>query len=671
MKKQLLALLTALLLFPLYSSAQNQLSDSIKQMETVAATPADTVRVSTANTTQSNEELQHYRAILEKKEINISIMSVLKGLLGMAVLIFIAWLFSTNRRAVDWGTVIRGLLLTATIAFLVLQPSPGMGLGSMLIRLFITALLCTIWTLSRGMLNKKAIPSIAIFTIVLFIIFQFVPVQSVFEFLGKCFTAVLEWTKAGSGFLLGSLMDVNTFGFVFAFQILPTIIFFSALTSLLFYLGIIQKVVWAMAWALTKAMGLSGPESLATAGNIFLGQTESPLMIKAYIPAMNRSEVMLIMTAGMATMAGGVLAAYIQMLGNGDPVLTIEFAKHLLSASVMAAPGAVVISKILVPQTEKIDEKIEVSKEKIGKNLLDAISNGTAEGLKLAVNVAAMLLVFYALIAGVNYLFKFSGRLSLLQDAAILGGLVVGFTATYLTKKAGGKQLRYIYYGIIGVTFAICAAYSMGAKAGAVAPSDILGIGGFIGLLTISAAIGTLIAIPLIKNGHAKKLHIANGCIAVLLVVVVVLMSVWQTGSANLNSIIATATGGSYSVLSLEFILGYAFSPVMWLIGVCSNDMTLVGQLLGQKVILTEFVAYGELSKFIATGAFTEVKSMIMATYILCGFANFASVGIQIGGIGSLAPNQKPLLASFGMRALLGGTLAALVSATMVGIILG
>jgi CNT family concentrative nucleoside transporter len=418
----------------------------------------------------------------------------------MCVLLGIAWMCSTNRRGIHWPTVGKGVLIQLIIA------------GSVL---------------------------------------YFPPVQAFFDFFGKCFVAVLNWTKAGSGFLFGDLIDPSRFGFIFAFQILPTIIFFSALTSLFFYLGIIQKVVWLMAWLLTKALKLSGAESLAVAGNIFLGQTEAPLMVKAYVPSMTRSEVMLMMSAGMATMAGGVLAAYIGMLGGGDRIMEMEFAKHLLSASVMAAPGAIVISKILAPQCETIDNKIEITKDKIGKNILDAISNGATEGLKLAGNVAAMLLVFYALIAGCNFIFEKIGE--------------------------------------------------------------------------------------------------------------------WT----HLNPLIVEATQGSFKGLSLEFLLGYTFAPIIWIMGVPWSDVPLVGQLLGEKLIMTEFVGYQSLSEMIRSGAFADTRSVIMAVYVLCGFANFASVGIQIGGIGGIAPNQKTLLSQFGMRALLGGTLAALMSATMVGMFLG
>lgn len=429
-----------------------------------------------------------------------SIIALLRGLLGIFTLILLAWLFSSNRKAVAWRVVLVGLLIQVGLAFGVL----------------------------------------------------FIPfVEHTFEFIGKIFVVILDFTKIGSTFLFNDLMNVQSFGFIFALQILPTIIFFSALTSVLFYLGIIQKVVWALAWLMTKALKISGAESLSVAGNIFLGQTESPLMIKAYLPKMNDSEMLLVMIGGMATVAGGVMAAYISFLGGDDPVQRLLFAKHLLTASVMAAPGAVVMSKILIPQTEEIDMKVEVGQEKIGKNFLDALSNGTTEGLKLAANVGAMLLVFFAFIAMVNFiLMKFGG---------------------------------------------------------------------------------------------------------------------WT----SLNEMVVSWTGGQYTSVSLEFILGYTFAPLMWAIGVNVQDITLVGQLLGEKLIASEFVGYTSLAGMKEASVFAHQKSVIMATYMLCGFANFASIGIQIGGIGGLAPNKRWFLSKYGMKALIGGTLASLLSATIIGTILG
>ncbi|WP_178990133.1 NupC/NupG family nucleoside CNT transporter [Winogradskyella schleiferi] len=444
-----------------------------------------------------------------------SITSLWRGILGMVTLIFIAFLFSSNRKAINWKTVGLGLLFQLIIAI--------------------------------GVLKVDV-------------------VKSAFEFIGQGFIAILGFTQAGSEFLFGGMLDVTSFGFIFAFQVLPTIIFFSALTSVLFYLGLIQKVVKGMGWLLTKVLGISGAESLSVAGNIFLGQTEAPLLIKAYLEKMNKSEILLVMIGGMATVAGAVLAAYIGFLGGEDEALQLFYAKHLLAASVMAAPGAIVISKILFPQTEKINTDVAVSQEKIGSNILEAIANGTTEGLRLAVNVGAMLLVFVAFIAMIN--------------------------------------------GILG------------------------GIAGFDGII--------------IEKWNVN----------------------WHFTS--LNEVIAANT--PYDSLSLEFLLGYVFAPLMWLIGVASEDMALMGQLLGIKLAASEFIGYiqlADLKNVANTTHLTYEKSIIMATYMLCGFANFASIGIQIGGIGSLAPGQRTQLSKFGMKALIGGTLASLVSATIAGMIIG
>ncbi|NRD21310.1 Na+ dependent nucleoside transporter [Winogradskyella eckloniae] len=444
-----------------------------------------------------------------------SFTSLWRGALGMVTLIFIAFLFSSNRRAVNWKTVGIGLLFQLIIAV--------------------------------GVLKVDV-------------------VKSAFEFVGQGFIAILGFTQAGSEFLFGGMLDVNSFGYIFAFQVLPTIIFFSAFTSVLFYLGLIQKIVKGMGWLLSKILGISGAESLSVAGNIFLGQTEAPLLIKAYLEKMNKSEILLVMIGGMATVAGAVLAAYIGFLGGEDEALQLFYAKHLLAASVMAAPGAIVISKILFPQTEAVNTDVTVSQEKIGSNILEAIANGTTEGLKLAVNVGAMLLVFVAIIAMVN--------------------------------------------GILG------------------------GIAGFDGIII-----------------ESWNIH-------------------WHFTS--LNEIIAENT--PYDGLSLEFILGYVFAPLMWLIGVAKEDMALMGQLLGIKLAASEFIGYIQLADLKNAASATHLtyeKSIIMATYMLCGFANFASIGIQIGGIGSLAPGQRKQLSKFGMKALVGGTLASLVSATIAGMIIG
>ena len=490
----LLAFAAVIFLGAFIAKAQQSFDNSLGQDSSV-------VEQTITDTSVPQESVNSNLLKREVKEFTqIKPLNLLRGFFGLAVLIFIAWLFSANRKAVSWRLV-------------------GIGLGLQLV-------------LAIGVLMVR-------------------PVQFFFEFVGKIFVKVLDFSKVGAEFLFGPLVDTESFGAIFAFQILPTIIFFSALASILFYYGIIQKVVGALAWLLGKALRLSGAESLVAAGNIFLGQTEAPFMIKAYLEKMNKSEILLVMIAGMSTVAGGVLAMYIGFLGGDDPSQRLLFAKHLLAASVMAAPGAVVISKILYPQTEAVEGKVEVPKESIGSNVLDAIAIGTTDGLKLAVNVAAMLLVFFALIALVNFVF--------------------------------------------------------------------------------------------LKVGH------------------------WT----HINPWIAEVSDGRYTGLSLQFLLGYLFSPLMWVMGVCPQDMTLVGQLAGEKLIASEFVGYASLSAMKEAGVFFSDKSIIMATYMLCGFANFASVGIQVGGIGALAPGKRLWLTQFGMRALLGGMMASMLSATVVGMILG
>ena len=427
--------------------------------------------------------------------------SFLRGVLGIIFLIFTTYLLSNNKKAINWKTAGFGLILQLVLAIGVLKVS---------------------W------------------------------IKTVFENAGKIFVKILDFTMEGTKFLFGDLVSPDNFGNVFIFSILPTVIFFAALTSILFYLGIIQKIVRVMALLLSKILGVSGPESLSVAGNIFLGQTESPLMIKAYLEKMSKSEILLVMIGGMATVAGGVLAAYIGFLGGDDPELKVFYAKHLLTASVMAAPGAIVISKILYPETEKINSDVKISQKKIGTNFLDAISIGTSEGLKLAANIAAMLLVFIAFIALINYLLSGAGSV------------------------------------------------------------------------------------------------------------------------LNINDFIKDNT--VYNELSLELILGYLFSPIMWLIGVAKEDITLMGQLLGIKLAASEFIGYIQLSSLKDASNLIHLnyqKSIIIATYMLCGFANFASIGIQIGGIGALEPKQRTNLSKLGFKALIGGTLASLLSATIAGMIIG
>jgi len=431
----------------------------------------------------------------------ISITSIIRGIIGMSSIIFIAYLLSNNKKRIDWKTIIIGLSSQLIIAVAVLK-------------------------------------------------IDFV--RMVFEKIGQGFLAIVTFTNQGSRILFGDLADSSKYGEIFVFQVLPVIIFFSALTSVLYYYRIIQKVVSGLAWMMTKFLNISGQESLAVAGNIFLGQTEAPLLVKGYLNKMNRSEYFLLMTGGMATVAGSVLAAYIGFLGGDDPIQRIEVAKNLIIASVMAAPGAIVISKLMFPQTEEVDKDIEISSDVTGTNLLSAINNGTRDGIKMAVNVGAMLLVFLALIALVN-----------------------------------------------GVFYQI---------------AEVFGLNNWIQENTI------------------------------------------------------------YEAFSLELILGYLFAPLMWLIGVATEDITLMGQLLGVKLAASEFVAYIELASLKDIGSalhLTYQKSVIMATIMLCGFANFASIGIQIGGIGILAPGKSKLLTEIGFKAMIAGTLVSLLSATFVGMLLG
>ena len=431
----------------------------------------------------------------------ISIISVVRGVIGMCSIILIAYLLSNNKKKIDWKTIIIGLSSQLIIAVAVLK-------------------------------------------------IEFV--RMVFEKIGQGFLAIVTFTNQGSRILFGDLADSSKYGEIFVFQVLPVIIFFSALTSVLYYYRIIQKVVSGLAWMMTKFLNISGQESLAVAGNIFLGQTEAPLLVKGYLNKMNKSEYFLLMTGGMATVAGSVLAAYIGFLGGDDPIQRIEVAKNLIIASVMAAPGAIVISKLMFPQTEEVDKDIEISSDVTGTNLLSAINNGTRDGIKMAVNVGAMLLVFLALIALVN-----------------------------------------------GVFYQI---------------AEVFGLNNWIQENTI------------------------------------------------------------YEAFSLELILGYLFAPLMWLIGVATEDITLMGQLLGVKLAASEFVAYIELASLKDIGSalhLTYQKSVIMATIMLCGFANFASIGIQIGGIGILAPGKSKLLTEIGFKAMIAGTLVSLLSATFVGMLLG
>ena len=418
------------------------------------------------------------------------------GLFGLAVLIGVAWLFSNNRRAVDWKLVLTGVALQIGFAALVLLVPGG---------------------------------------------------REVFDWLGHGFVKILEFVNAGSGFIFGSLMDVKTYGFIFAFQVLPTIIFFAALMGVLYHLGVMQAIVKAMAWAITKVMRVSGAETTSVCASVFIGQTEAPLTVRPYIARMTNSELLTMMIGGMAHIAGGVLAAYVGMLGGSDPEQQAFYAKHLLAASIMAAPATLVVAKLLIPETQEPLTRgtVKMEIEKNTANVIDAAASGAADGLKLALNIAAMLLAFIALIALVNAPLTWFG--------------------------------------------------------------EVTGLAAMIGKPT-----------------------------------------------------------------NLETILGAVLAPVAWVIGVPWQDASTVGSLIGQKVVINEFIAYTELAK-ITTGQVPGVvlsdEAKLIATYALCGFANFSSIAIQIGGIGGLAPERRSDLARFGLRAVLGGSIATFMTATIAGVL--
>jgi len=454
-----------------------------------------TVKFSNQYRISLEKDNQYFTFRTQEKEPSNYISSITRGILGMCALIFVGFLLSSDKKSINWSLVIKGILLQGFLALLILK----------------------------------------------------VPfVEGFFDFLSKGFVRVVDMAHFGAQFVFGSFMDgqVNPYIKNFATWILPSVIFFSALSSLLYYWGILQKIVIGMAYVMKRILGLSGAESVSAAGNIFLGQTEAPLLVKPYLGKMTKSEILCLMAGGMATIAGGVLASYIGFLGGEDDAQKIYFAKHLLTASLMSAPAAIVFAKIILPEKEKINTDLSVEKEELGANALEAIANGTTDGLKLAVNVGAMLIVFISLVALANYLLGKVGHYSGLND------IIAGF--------------------------------------------------------------------------------------------------------------------GHYSSLSFEAILGYTLSPFAWIMGVPWQDCLTVGQLLGEKTILNEFVAYGNLGSLQHQ---MSDKSILMCTYVLCGFANFASIGIQVGGIGALAPEKKSVLAKFGVKALIAGTLACMSTAVIAGML--
>lgn len=428
-------------------------------------------------------------------------MEYFRGLLGIIALLGVAFIFSANKKSIDWRLVGVGVLIQVIFGFLITKVE------------FVADLFLG---LSRG------------------------------------FVKFLSFSQDGAVFLFGDLAT-NSFGFIFAFQVLPTIIFFSTVSAALYYLGVLQKIVFAIAWLMARTMRLSGAESLSAAGNIFLGQTEAPLLVKPYIPNMTRSELMCLMAGGMATIAGGVLAGYVAFLGGESTEEQSRFAAYLLGASIMNAPAAIVMSKIIIPQTDadKLDDKLEVSGENLGVNLIDAMSRGASDGLKLALNVGGMLLAFIAVIAAFNYL---------------LMGLIGEYT--------------------------------------------------------------------------------------------------------GLNAFVVQSTNGAFEGFSLEYILGQIFRVFAWLIGVEWNDTLQVGSLLGQKTVINEFVAYLGLAELKEAGSLSP-KSIVIATYALCGFSNFSSIAIQVGGIGSIAPTQQAELSRLGMKALLAASLACMMTAAIAGALYG
>ncbi|AWT59868.1 MAG: Putative nucleoside permease NupX [Candidatus Moanabacter tarae] len=422
-----------------------------------------------------------------------------RGALGFVAIFLFLYFFSSERRNIDWRLVGSGFVLQVLIAVLVIK-----------VPLF-----------NRIIGNVSGL-----------------------------FLKLLEFSLEGSTFLFGELPTDPSYGAFFAFRVLPSIAFFSALASLFYYLGILQKVIFVFAWVMQKTMRLSGAESVAAAANIFIGQTEAPLIVRPYLERMTKSEIVCLMTGGMATIAGAVLIAYMNILGGEDEIRKIEVGKHLISASIIAAPGAIICAKMLFPESEKVETDLRVGKESIGVNLFDAVANGTTQGLKLAVNVGAIVLVFLALMALLNYI-----------------------------------------------------------------ATD------------------------------------------------------WIGSWSGINEMISDSTGGIYESLTLQFIFGVLFSPVAFLMGVDGGNLLVVGQLLGQKMVMNEFVAFQEMRVLIDAGHLTNEKSFIISTFALCGFANFSSMGIQIGGISVLAPGQRENLARMAFRAMIGGTCASLMTATLAGIL--
>mgnify|MGYP005844696733 CR=1 FL=1 len=412
------------------------------------------------------------------------------GLFGLLSLLALVWLISGRQRVVPVRMIGLGVLLQISFALIVLRTGWG---------------------------------------------------RALFDGLGNVFVVLISFTQAGTSFIFGEMVDVEKYGYIVAIQVLPTIIFFASLMAVLYHLGLMQRIVQGMAWVMTRTMKVSGAESLAVAANVFVGQTEAPLVVRPYISRMTESELFTMMVGGMATIAGGVLAAYVGLLGGSDPAQQVYYAKHLLSASIMAAPATIVVAKMMIPEFEESLTKgvVKIKVEHETHNVIEAAANGAAEGVKLAINVGAMLLAFLALIAMVNYPLEW-----------------------------------------------------LGANTGI---NDMLG-----------------------------------------------------------------------QPLSLALVVGYIFAPLAWIIGVPSSDIITVGGLIGQKIVANEFVAYAQLNQVKDT---LSDHGVLISTYALCGFANFSSIAIQIGGIGGLAPSRRSDIARLGIKAVIGGTVVTMMTATIAGVI--
>lgn len=553
---------------------------------------------------------------------------ILRGILGITILLGFLYLMSSNRKAIDWKLVMIALGMQILFGIAVLK-------------------------------------------------IKFV--SQLFDWIGKGFVAVLNYTKEGSVFVFGDLLDASSVGFIFAFQILPTILFFSALSSILYYLGILQRVIYALAFVMTKVMRLSGAESLAAAANVFIGQTEAPLVVKPYLNKMTKSELLCLMVGGMATIAGGVLAAYIGFLGGDDIQAQQEFARHLLTASIMSAPAAILAAKILLPETEQIDTNLEIPKEKIGNNLLEAISNGTTDGLKLSVNVGAMLIVFIALVAMLNAIFtatfgEWIGWNVADGSMAFFGG------ATFLP-----AQDTLMYNTVIPIDFE--------TTIKVVNQSVMTTLNGADSIVyevveqTVQQQRDSILVDTLLRSNPAHNLEWAvlgqDTLSNIQLSDSIVTIEGWalyrdeqllenivhsneNIHRMSLNMYVNKVTEGRFAAFNLEYILGVIMSPIAWVLGTPSQDILIIGQLLGKKTIINEFVAYGDIP---AVSDMISYKAKVIATYALCGFANFASIGIQVGGIGAIAPERRATLASMGVKALIGGTVACFLTATIAGMI--